>query len=69
MKTEVKITTPYIKLDSFLKLAGVCMSGGQAKQIVLDGDVRVNGEVCLQRGKKLVPGDTVTVDKHEFIVS
>lgn len=54
------ITTEYIKLDSFLKFAGFCQTGGEAKEEVLAGNVKVNGEVCLMRGKKLRKGDSVT---------
>ena len=55
----VKINTEYIKLDSFLKLASLCMSGGEAKTVIGEGQVKVNGEVCTMRGKKLRGGDTV----------
>ncbi len=55
----VSITTEYIKLQDLLKFASAAATGGEAKQAVQDGQVRVNGEVCLQRGKKLRPGDTV----------
>ena len=58
MKT-VKIETPFIKLDSLLKLADMVSSGGEAKMVILDGAVEVNGEVCLMRGKKIYPGDSV----------
>ncbi len=54
-----KINTPFIKLDSFLKMCGAVDTGGQAKMFILDGEVKVNGETCLQRGKKLRPGDNV----------
>ena len=57
---EVTITTEYIKLDSLLKLAGLCYTGGEAKEVVQAGQVLVNGEVCTQRGKKLREGDTAT---------
>lgn len=57
--TDIAIKTPYIKLDAFLKLATVCQTGGDAKMLVQAGGVLVNGAVCLQRGKKLVPGDVV----------
>jgi len=57
----VKITTPDIKLDAFLKLCGAVSTGGQAKMLILDGLVRVNGTVCTQRGKNLVPGDKVSL--------
>ena len=62
IKTEkVEITTQFIKLDSFLKFAGLTDTGGQAKELVLEGQVKVNGEVCTMRGKKLRGGDTVTL--------
>ena len=62
MKREkVMITTPFIKLDSFLKLSGAVSTGGEAKGIILEGNVKVNDEVCLMRGKKLVAGDQVIV--------
>lgn len=63
---QVKITTPFIKLDSFLKFCGVAETGGQAKEMVLVGDVLVNGEVCTMRGKKLYPGDRVAIDSAEY---
>lgn len=53
------IQTPFIRLDALLKLAGAADTGGQAKWMVLEGRVRVNGEVCLQRGRKIRPGDRV----------
>ena len=55
---EIKIKEDYIKLDSALKLAGIVSTGGQAKLAVQNGEVRVNGEVCTMRGKKLRNGDT-----------
>lgn len=61
-KQNVKIATEYIKLDSFLKFAGVMETGGEAKEAVQSGEVRVNGEVCTMRGKKLRPGDVVTLE-------
>lgn len=56
---QIKITTEYIKLEALLKFAGVTETGGEAKQIIQAGEVKVNGEVCEMRGKKLRPGDTV----------
>lgn len=53
------IREEYIKLDSLLKFANLVETGGIAKQVILDGEVRVNGEVCLQRGKKIREGDIV----------
>jgi ribosome-associated protein len=57
---EVTITTEFIKLDSLLKLSGLCYTGGEAKEVVQAGKVLVNGEVCTQRGKKLRDGDSAT---------
>ena len=67
MKT-VKIETPFIKLDSLLKLADLVSSGGEAKMLILDSMVLVNGEVCTQRGKKLYPGDRAELQGHVCIV-
>lgn len=57
---NVSIHTEFIKLDALLKYAGLCATGGEAKNAVADGLVRVNGEVCAMRGKKLRPGDVVS---------
>lgn len=57
---EIPIHTEYIKLQDFMKFANAAESGGMAKNLILNGDVQVNGEVCTQRGKKLRPGDTMT---------
>ncbi|MEZ4657559.1 MAG: RNA-binding S4 domain-containing protein [Caldilineaceae bacterium] len=57
-----------IKLDQFLKLAQVVHSGGEAKQLIRAGFVMVNGEVETRRGRKLRPGDVVTVEDEELIV-
>jgi ribosome-associated protein len=62
------ITTAYIKLDCFLKAVNAVGSGGQAKQIIADRLVRVNGQVELRRGRKLYPGDRVTLGGIEFAV-
>lgn len=58
----IAITTEFIKLESFLKLANAAPSGGMAKNFIQNGEVTVNGEVCEMRGKKLVPGDRVGFD-------
>ncbi len=55
----ITITTEYIKLQDLLKLAGVVYTGGEAKVLIQEGAVTVNGAVCTLRGKKLRPGDTV----------
>ena len=57
----VAISTEVIKLDSLLKFAGIAAVGGEAKFMVTSGAVLVNGEVCTMRGKKIRPGDVVTV--------
>lgn len=66
---KVLITTEFIKLDSFLKYAGLTDTGGQAKEMVLEGMVKVNGEVCTMRGKKIRPGDRIRVDRFEVLVA
>ncbi len=64
----VSIQTEYIKLEALLKLANLVGSGGEAKVLIQDGQARVNGEVCLMRGKKLRPGDLVTFQGREVLV-
>ena len=54
----VAITTEFIKLQDAMKYANIVYSGGEAKQLILDEKVKVNGEVCTMRGKKLYPGDS-----------
>lgn len=67
-RVSVPITTEFIKLESFLKLANAVGSGGMAKNFIQNGEVTVNGEVCLMRGKKLRPGDTVRFDGVSYLV-
>ena len=55
------IHTDFIKLDAMLKFAGLVETGGEAKLLIQQGQVQVNGEVCTMRGKKLRGGDTVTL--------
>ena len=66
---SIPITTEFIKLESFLKLADAVPSGGMAKTFIQNGDVLVNGEVCLMRGKKLRPGDVVGFDGNRWQVT
>ena len=66
---SVPISTEFIKLESSLKLANAVESGGMAKNFIQNGEVAVNGEVCLMRGKKLRPGDTVRFDGAEYLVT
>ena len=61
MPETIAIDTDYIKRDSFLKLANLVMSGGEAKIVIQEGQVKVNGEVESRRGRKLYPGDTISV--------
>lgn len=55
---DIKINEEFIRLDNLLKFAGVVDTGGQAKFIIQNGEVLVNGEVCTMRGKKMRDGDT-----------
>lgn len=63
---KINIVTEYIKLDSLLKLAALVGTGGEAKYVISEGMVTVNGEVCTQRGKKLRPGDRVSFAGNEL---
>ena len=58
---QVEITTEFIKLDQLIKFAGLCMTGGEAKEFIQAGGALVNGEVCTMRGKKIYRGDVVTL--------
>ena len=70
MKCEkVEISTEFIRLDSLLKFAGACTTGGQAKLEILQGSVKVNGEICKMRGKKLRNGDKISFDGKDYEVS
>lgn len=64
----ITIQTEYIKLDALLKYAALVPSGGEAKTVVAAGEVRVNGEVCTMRGKKLRPGDVVEYDSQRILI-
>lgn len=66
--TKVPIQTEFIKLDSLLKFAGVCQTGGNAKELIQTGMVKVNGETCTHRGKKIRPGDVVQLMGVEYAV-
>lgn len=68
MQETVLIRTEFIKLDSLLKFAGAVETGGQAKELVQEGKVLVNGEVCLMRGRKVRPGDSVVVLDVEYMI-
>lgn len=64
----LEIKTEYIKLDQALKFANVVESGAFAKDVILDGEVKVNGEVETRRGKKLYDNDTFSFDGNEFVI-
>lgn len=64
----ISITTEYIKLEALLKLANLVGSGGEAKVLIQEGQVSVNGDVCTMRGEKLRPGDRVTFQGRELLV-
>ena len=63
---QVKITTEFIKLDQLMKFADMVQSGGEAKMLIAQGLVLVNGEICTQRGKKVRPGDEVEFDGQTY---
>ena len=58
---DIKISTEYIKLDQLLKFSGVIGNGSDAKVLIFEEQVKVNGEIATQRGKKIRPGDVVEI--------
>lgn len=67
-KRIVPITTPYLTLGQLLKLVDVIGNGGEAKSFLATHEVRVNGEIDARRGRKLYPGDEVTVLGQAFVI-
>ena len=67
--TTITITTEFIKLQDLLKFACVASTGGEAKIMVQEGEISVNGEICTQRGKKIRPGDDVCAGGEHFTVA
>ena len=65
---KILINTEFIKLDSLLKFAALVGTGGEAKVVISEGMVKVNGEVCTMRGKKIYPGDKVDFDRFSLEV-
>lgn len=63
-----KIDTDFIRLDAFLKMNDAVQTGGHAKIVIQEGEVRVNGEICTQRGKKLRTGDKAEFENVVYIV-
>ena len=68
-EVPVVISTEFIKLQDAMKYANIVYSGGEAKQLILDGEVTVNGEVCTMRGKKLRPGDKFGFNGEVYLIS
>lgn len=68
MEERIKIETPFIKLQDLLKFAGAVETGGEAKIRIQEGEVKVNGQVCTMRGKKLYPGDWAELKGRRFLV-
>lgn len=66
---KIQIETEFIKLDSLLKFAALVGTGGEAKYVISEGLVEVNGETCTQRGKKIRPGDRVKFERYELEVT
>lgn len=62
------IETEFIKLEALLKFEGIAETGGDAKWMIAEGQVKVNGEPCLMRGKKIRPGDVVSLDGVEIMI-
>ncbi|MBP3626421.1 MAG: RNA-binding S4 domain-containing protein [Clostridia bacterium] len=65
---KISIKEEFIRLDSAMKLADMVNSGGHAKIVIQNGEVKVNGEVCLMRGKKLHRGDKAEFENSGFII-
>lgn len=68
-QTPVVIYTEFIKLQDAMKFASLVATGGEAKQLILDGAVTVNAEVCTMRGKKLYAGDVFRFDGQEYVIT
>lgn len=68
MTELVTIKGEFIRLDDLLKLTGAVVTGGHAKVVIQEGEVSLNGEVCLMRGKKIRRGDKVTFGGNEYTV-
>ena len=66
--TPVVIYSDFIKLQDAMKFASLVATGGEAKQLILEEMVKVNGEVCTMRGKKLYPGDVFTFDGQGYVI-
>ena len=67
-ETKIRIDTEFIRLDALLKYAGLVQTGGEAKLRIQGGEVRVDGESCPQRGKKLRPGSVAELEGRRLRV-
>ena len=65
---EIKIKEDFIRLDSAMKLGNMVVTGGHAKIVIQNGEVKVNGEICTMRGKKLRAGDKVEFENSGFVI-
>ena len=69
MIDEIAIVSDFIKLDALLKFTGAAETGGHAKILIQDGLVKVNGEICIMRGKKLYPGDIIEISGNTYKIA
>ena len=67
-KKVIKVEGEFIKLQDLLKYSGLCQTGGHAKMVIQNGEVKVNGEVCAMRGKKMRTGDTAEYNNEQVEV-
>ncbi|MBE6808010.1 MAG: RNA-binding S4 domain-containing protein [Ruminococcaceae bacterium] len=65
---KISIKEDFIRLDSAMKLADMVVTGGHAKMVIQNGEVKVNGEICTMRGKKLRSGDKVEFENNRFFI-
>lgn len=65
---KISVKEDFIRLDSAMKLASLVSTGGHAKIVIQNGEVKVNGEICTQRGKKLHSGDKVEYNSNGFVI-
>lgn len=67
---KIEINTDFIKLNQFLKLTDIAQTGGHAKLLIQDGQIKINNDICLQRGKKLYKGDIIEIiDYDKYIIT
>ena len=64
----ITIGEEFIRLDNLMKFSGLCNSGGRAKYLIQNGEVKLNGEVCTMRGKKIRPGDKIEYQNRTVMV-